>query len=142
MMWHVFVPAWVALLEADPELTAALGLDDDGEIPIYRASAARKHRVPSIEYIMPDDRETELFNPVIFQVDYWAYERHAALIERRIRRLTHRDVARRFEVNEYETLYMWTRFIRAVEHEYPAEQGVVYKSLDFQFEPLRARFHT
>jgi hypothetical protein len=138
MMWDVVLPAWVALLEADEPLIELLG-----GAHIYPASAARKVRVPSVEYSIVDDRETELFNPMRVQVDYWARGLEAAAaIERRIRMVTHRDVARELEVDEYEGLRLWTRYMDSRTHPYPAEQGVVHRSMDFQIEPVRARFHT
>jgi hypothetical protein len=143
MMWDIVIPAWIALLEQDADLTAALGVDADGDIPIYAATAGRKIRVPSVEWVIVSDRETELFNPVMVQVDFWVRGvAAAAVIERRMRALTHRDVSRELALDEYEGLRLWTRYIDSRTHEYRADPGVVHKSIDIQFEPVRARFHT
>jgi hypothetical protein len=138
MMWDIVIPAWVALLEQDADLVAALGGPH-----IYPAQAARAVRIPSVEWVIVSDRESELFNPVMVQVDIWARGvAAAAVIERRIRALTHRDVSRELVLDEYEGLRLWTRYIDSRTHEYRADPGVVHKSIDIQFEPVRARFHT
>ena len=129
MMWDVVLPIWLDLLEADAELIADLG----GSY-IYPAQAARPVRIPSVEYTLPfSDMEEENFNPFTVQVDYWARGvPKAAAIERRIREITHRDTAR--EIGGYR---MWTQYEDSRSHEYPAELGVVHRSLDFRFTPLR-----
>lgn len=137
MMWDKVVPAWLDLLEADAVLAAALGLDADGGIPIYPAQAARPVRVPSVEWFGPVvDIEGETFNPITVQVDYWARGvAKAAAIERRIREITHRDTAR--VVGGYR---MWTQYEDSRSHDYPADPGVIHRSLDFMFTPLRDKY--
>ena len=130
MMWDVVVSAWVALLEGDAALVAALG----GE-HVYPAQASRKVRIPSVEWSLVGDREEESFNPITLQADYFAKSvAQAVVIERRIRQLTHRDTSRELGGHR-----MWTRYLDSRSHDYPAEPGVVHRSLDFLFEPLRAR---
>jgi hypothetical protein len=133
MMWHLVIPAWVALLEADTALVAALG----GAGRIYPAQAATAVRIPSVEYLMVSDMEQELFNPILLQVDYWVKGiNRAATIERHIRRLTHRDTAR-----ELGGMRLWTQYIDSRTLEYRAEVGVTHRSMDFRFTPLRAKYH-
>jgi hypothetical protein len=137
MTWDVVLPAWVALLEADAALVAALG-----GAHIYPAQAARAVRIPSVEYVMVDDREGEVFNPLIVQVDYWARGVGAAgLIEQRIRRVTHRDTARTVDLGDDGMLTLWMRYIDSRSHDYTAERGVVHRSMDFRFETVRATAH-
>jgi len=134
-MWDVVVEAWLADLLADTALTTALG-----GAHIYPAQAARPVRVPSVEWLPIDDREEEIHNPILFQVDYWAKGTTlAATIERRLRRLTHRDVARVWMLDG-ETLRLWTRYIDSRTHDYPADPGVLHRSLDFQIKPLREKW--
>jgi hypothetical protein len=131
MMWHEVIPLWVAMLEADGTLIAALG----GQ-RIYPAQAATPVRIPSVEWVVVTDNEEELFNPFIVQVDYWVKGvNRAAVIEARIRTLTHRDVAR--VMGDYR---LWTRYLDSRTHEYTAEEGVTHRSLDFLFEPLRSKY--
>jgi hypothetical protein len=132
MMWHLVLPAWVEMLKADLELSAELGGPH-----IYVAQSARPVRVPSVEYTLPIiDREEELFNAITVQVDYWARGApKAAAIEGHIRRLTHRDTARVLG-----GFRMWTLYQDSRSHQYPAELGVVHRSMDFLFRPLRAKY--
>jgi hypothetical protein len=129
MMWDEILPLWLALLEADAVLIAELG-----GFHIYPAQSARPVRIPSVEYTLPIiDIEEENFNPFTVQVDYWARGvPKAAAIERQIRAITHRDTAR--EIGGYR---MWTEYVDSRSHQYPAELGVVHRSLDFRFTPLR-----
>lgn len=130
-MWDRLIPAWVNLLEADSALITALG----GE-HIYPAQASRPVLIPSVEWITIGDVEDESFNPITVQVDYWAKGiAKAAVIERRIRLLTHRDTAR--VLGSFRT---WTRYLDSRSHDYPATPGTVHRSLDFLFEPLRERY--
>lgn len=132
MMWDEILPLWVALLNGDAELVAELG----GE-RIYPAQSARPVEIPSVEYTLPfSDVEEENFNPFTVQMDYWARGvPSAAVIERRIRAITHRDTAR-----EIEGYRLWTQYQDSRSHEYPAELGVVHRSLDFRFTPLRDKY--
>lgn len=154
MMWHRVIPAWLALLIADqalmqalngvavtPAQAAAMTPDELQEAlaqsHIYPAQAARKVGVPSVEYTLPIiDRETELFNPITIQVDYWVRGvNRAAVIENRLRTLTHRDTSRVIG-----GMRMWTRYLDSRSHEYRAAEGVTHQSLDFLFEPLRSKY--
>jgi hypothetical protein len=135
MMWDVVIEAWLADVLADDDLVTALG-----GTHIYPAQAARLVRVPSVEWLVIVDREEELHNPITVQVDYWAKGTTlAATIERRIRRLTHRDVARvwTFDGVQYR---LWTRYIDSRTHDYPADPGVLHRSLDYEFRPLREKY--
>jgi hypothetical protein len=130
-MWDKVLPAWVALLQADAELMAALG-----GAHIYPAQAATAVRIPSVEWLIVNDRETELFNEITVQVDFWARGTgRAATIESRLRMLTHRDTSR-----ELGGMRMWTRYLTSRTHQYNAEPGVTHRSLDFLFEPLREKY--
>ncbi|HEX5949365.1 MAG TPA: hypothetical protein VFZ96_00015 [Actinomycetota bacterium] len=94
--------------------------------------------MPSIEYTVIDDREEELFNPIRVQVDVFAEdEAQCALLERTVRRLTHRDTAR--DLGGYR---MWTRFLDARSHPYAHDPECVHRSTDFEFVPLRERYAT
>ncbi len=104
---------------------------------VYPAQSARPVRVPSVEYTLPiTDIEEENFNPITVQVDYWARGApKAAAIERRIRLITHRDTAR-----VVGGCRMWTQYLDSRSHEYPAELGVVHRSLDVRLTPVRLKY--
>jgi len=130
--WDAVEQAIVAALSADDELLAILG-----GARIYPASASRKVEIPSIEYFMVADIERESLESVVIQIDYWARGRaQAAQIERRIRHLLHADTRRTLGGIEMATLYLDSR-----DHDHP-EPGVVHRSLDFRFEPVRERYTT
>lgn len=132
MMWDLVVEAWLDLLEADTALETELGGDDH----IYPAQSSRAARIPSVEWSLVGDLEEESFNPITIQVDIFAKNvRQMVTIERRIRLLTHRDTARVLG-----GLRMWTRYLDSRSHDYPAQPGAMHRSLDFQFEPLRAKY--
>lgn len=121
--------AAVAALNADSALTSALGGQH-----VYPASAARPHRVPSVEWFVVFDRYEESLNPIVIQFDYWAGSMgQAATIEARIRAVLHSDMRRQFGGVDAATLYDDSRT-----HDHPTP-GVVHRSLDFRFEPVRER---
>ena len=127
MRWDAVQDAVVAALQADSALVTELG----GPY-IYLASASRPVQIPSVEYMMVFDREVESLNPIMFQIDYFARgNAQARVIERRIRQVLHRDVRRSFAGSDCATLYEDSR-----DHDHP-EPGVVHRSLDFRFEPVR-----
>jgi len=129
MRWDFVIEHWTARLIGDAALTSVLGASG----LIYPAQASRPVKVPSVEYQLLGDRETENFNPLSVQVDFWAKGiKKAAQIERRIRILTHRDVAQDLGGER-----MWLQYIDGRSLEYPAEPGVEHRSLDFLFTPLR-----
>jgi hypothetical protein len=127
--WDTVLEFWLARLQADTALTSVLGASG----LIYPAQAARPVRIPSVEYLMTFDREEENFNPIAVQVDFWAKGiKKAAQIERRIRTLTHRDVAQDLEGER-----LWMQFEDARSIEFPSDPGVQHRALDFVFTPVR-----
>lgn len=134
MRWDYVIEFWTARLLADAALTSVMGYSGF----VYPGQAARPVKVPSIEYLMMGDVEEELFNPIQVQVDFWARGiKKAAQIERRIRVLTHSDVAQDLGGER-----MWLRYQDARTTDYPADPGVVHRILDFQFEPIREKYAT
>ena len=131
MKWPSVVKDAVAALHLDGQLVAALG----GE-HVYPSQASRPVRIPSVEWTLVDNREDEVMEGVLVQFDYWAPSMAAAVaIEARIRAVLGSDVRRVFRGTEMATLYRDSRT-----HQYP-EPGIVHRSLDFYFEPVRARKH-
>ena len=139
MMWDVVANAWVALVRADSVLATVLAptaTETGVTLHVYPAQAARPVRIPSVEYSFVSDTHDETFNSLIMQVDYWALnDAQARVIERRLRRITHRDTARTLGGHR-----MWTQYIDARSHQYTAKLGVVHRSLDFEMTPLREQY--
>lgn len=130
MRWDDVAQAIVTALNADAGLTTALGGQH-----VYPGSAARAHRVPSVEYVVIFDRYSESLNPMLFQIDYWAKgTAQGVAIEERLRAVLHSDVRRTFAGVDCATLYDDSRT-----HDHP-EAGVVHRSLDFRFEPVREQY--
>ena len=132
MMWDVVVKDWLTLVNADTALTTLLGGKH-----IYPAQSSRPVRIPSVEWSLIYDQEEEIHNPILIQVDIFASVTKEPQIERRIRRLTHRDVARVLGGNR-----LWTRYIDSRNHAYPADASVLHRSLDFEFKPVREKYVT
>lgn len=132
MRWDFVVEQWIARLNADPALLSVLG----GGNLIYPAQASRPVTVPSIEYLVSSDTEGELFNPITVVVDFWARGiKKSAQIERRIRLLTHSDVGQDVGGER-----MWLQYQDGRTLEYPKEEGVVHRQLEFLFTPMREKY--
>ena len=128
MRWDAVIPDWVERLLADVQLVQHL----EGR-HIYPANANRPVKVPSVEYMMIGDRPTEIFSEIQVQVDVFAKGlRVAGLIEKRIRLLTHKDVAQ-----ELGNERMWLQYQDSRQVAFPSDPGVVHRILDFQFTPVR-----
>lgn len=133
MRWDFVFEHWTARLLADPALQSVMGADSGW---IHPAQSSRPVGVPSIEYLIIGDVETELFNPISVQVDFWAVGiKKAAQIERCIRRLTHSDVGQDLGGER-----MWLRYQDGRMVDYVADTKVVHKILTFEFEPVREKY--
>lgn len=133
MRWDDLVERWTARLLADPALLAALGGNH-----LYPGQASRPVKIPSVEYLIVGDRETELFDAIRLQVDIFARGlRKAATIERRIRILTHRDVAQDLDGERG-----WMRYVDSRSVGFPSDPGVVHRILDFDVAMIREMYLT
>jgi hypothetical protein len=133
MRWDYFIEFWTARLLADPALVSVMGSASGW---IYPAQSARPVTVPSVEYTLITDTESELFNPIGIQVDLWARGiKKAAQIERRIRVLTHGDTGQDLGGER-----VWMRYRDARTLDYPSDAGVIHRTLDFEFEAVRGKY--
>lgn len=131
MRWDVIIAAWLERLLADAPLTSAL----DGN-NVFPASANRPVGIPSVEYLFIGDREEELFNPFQIQVDFWCRGiKLAARVEQRLRLLSHKDT-----MQELGGEQLWITYLDGRQIEYPADPGVIHKSIDFEFKPFRDKY--
>lgn len=132
MLWdEVMGNVVIPLLEDDVELVGPTGLDG---LYLFAAPASRPIRIPSVEWIIVDDSETEVFNPILVQFDIYAREPQLSVIERRMRARLTRNTRRTINGINLSTLFM-----ESVTIDYPAQPGVTHKVLRYQFEPVRRR---
>lgn len=132
MLWdQVMGNAIIPLLEEDVELVGPTGLDG---AHIYHAGASRPVRIPSVEWLIVDEQEEEVMNPIDVQFDIFAREPQCTVIERRMRaRLT------RFVHRSFGGLNMATLFLDSFTLEFPSIAGVTHKALRYRFRPVRRR---
>lgn len=132
MRWGFFVRHWTARLLADPDLISVMGRADF----ITPAQSRRPVEVPSIEYLSVTDNESELWNPIGMQVDFWARGwAKTERIEQRIRTLTTRDTSQVLGGER-----VWMKFMDANTIDYPQDASTVHRVLDFTFEALRGKY--
>lgn len=135
MRWDFIIPAWLDRLAADAELVSLIGVSN-GEPNIYPAQNSKPVRVPSIEYLAQYDRESELWNLMGIQVDFWAKGiRIVSQIEKRLRALTHWDVGQMLDGER-----LWLQYRDGRTLEYPADVEVTHRQLDFEFEAGRIKY--
>lgn len=121
----------IPLLEIDVELNGPTGLNGSH---IYAASSSRPVRIPSMEWILLDDVETEVFNPIRVQFDIYGEMEVVRVVERRVRARLTRNLRRVIGGINMSTIYQ-----DSITLAYPAQPGIVHRALRFQFEPVRRR---
>lgn len=129
MRWPAVITAVLDLLEADPQLSAALG-----GAHVYEAVTGRESRIPSLEYTVVADTEAENTEDVVVQLDVIAHGMTAAIaIETRVRAL----LALQLPVT-IGGIEMWSMFEGGRNVPFPAQGGAVQRALDFRFTPARS----
>jgi hypothetical protein len=122
MLWdEVMGNAIIPMLEDDAELVGPTGLDG---LYIFAAPASRPIRIPSVEWIIIGEQETEVFNPIDVQF----------VIERRIRARLTRDTRRTIAGINMSTLFTDSYVI-----DFLSQPGVTHKVLRYRLEPVRRR---
>lgn len=124
------VTAFVAALEADAALIAALG----GEF-IFRAGANREPQIPSVEWDLVANTEEENLEPLLFQFDIWArgYAQFVTIAQR-VRTVLRPDPGK--GSTTLGGIPMLIEFVDGRSHPDP-EPGVVHRSLDIRFQPAK-----
>jgi hypothetical protein len=119
--------ALVARLEADADLLGLLGGPH-----VYRSGAHREKRVPSVEWFVVSEVLRENTFRLLIQWDIWAHSYgRAAAIDRRLRRILHREVP-----HTVGGVLMWMQVESARDVPDP-EPSLVHRALDMSFEPAR-----
>lgn len=126
MIWAEGVQAVITTLEEDELLIAALG-----GVYIFRNGEHNEYRVPQILWSGVWSRIDENTEPFMVQIDVYANDINAYIaIERRLRRLLHRDTPQ-----ELQGILMFTQLDDARDHN--DGEDVIHRSLDFRFELAR-----
>jgi hypothetical protein len=132
MLWdEVMGNAIIPMLEDDAELVGPTGLD---WLYIFAAPASRPIRIPSVEWIIIGEQETEVFNPIDVQFDIYARAPELYVIERRIRARLTRDTRRTIAGINMSTLFTDSYVI-----DFLSQPGVTHKVLRYRLEPVRRR---
>lgn len=127
MRWDFVITEWADRLAADEVFMSRC------QGNFRAANATTPVKVPSVEYLMTGDIESENFNPIQVQVDIFARGmREAGLIEKKVRLLTHHDVGQVLGGER-----MWLQYQDARTVDFPSDPGVIHRIVDFQFTPLR-----
>jgi hypothetical protein len=127
MRWDDASGAIITALAADSALTTALG-----GAYIIRNGEHNEFRVPLILWTVIWNRIDENTEPFLMQFDVYAKNINQYIeIERRMRRLLHRDIPQTIG-----GIPMFTQFEDARDH--ASVEDVIHRSLDFRFEPARA----
>ena len=138
-MQQEILEAAVAALRADASLMTALGGDATRVGPIVEDE---ERRIPSVRYQVISDTEEETMNPVLVQFDYWAQGLVAAMqIERRIRTALTGRTRKAWSLPGGGSISMWALYTDSRSMTDPTP-GVVHRSLDFRFVPVRADLTT
>lgn len=126
MIWAEGVQAVIDTLEGDEELITALG-----GAYILRNGEHNEYRVPAIFWTAIWSRIDENTEPFMVQLDVYAHDINSYItIERRLRRLLHRDTPQ-----ELQGILMFTQLEDARDH--ADGEDVIHRSLDFRFELAR-----
>lgn len=132
--WAVVMERWLARLNGSASITAIIG-----SAGFYPMSAARPAVIPSVEYLVYGDRETELFNLVSVRMHLYVRGQAAAIaLEGAIRDLSHSDVEQDLGAG----IRGWIRYSDGRDIDYPSEPGVVHRALDFDLETVRTTYLT
>lgn len=125
MKWHVVVAAMKSALEDDATLIEILG-----GAAVEPEESGVKRKIPSVRYTVISDVEEEVMNPVLVQIDIRARDREQGVeMEGAVRRrLTQQKLVDGCR----------TEFVIGRDGDDP-QPGVVHRSLDFRFLPVRSR---
>ena len=111
--------------------------NDVGLAGIYgheiRLGGAQVFKMPSLQYHLIADGETELFSVVVLQFDQWCKSTaELAASELRLRRLFHRDLP-----EDFSGLTMWAQYVDGEPLSIPDRDGYFARAIRFRFTPLR-----
>lgn len=126
MRWDAVLLAVKTAVDADSILTAIF--------PTRRLAATdQDHAVPSLEWHLIADSQTELYEPVILQFDLFLLDLEDLITaERALRNIFDQD-----EPVSIGGVYTWAEFTEGSTLEVPDESNYFGKGLRFRFMPIR-----
>ena len=128
MRWDHVVEATLQAVESDPILSALFGNH------VYR-SGDRDFAVPSLDWTLFSDVETDRFNPLRILWDVFTRaDEDQISAERALRRLFHRDLP-----VVISGVRMWAEYAGRVEIQ-GLPDGIRGSATDFVFTPIRSRY--
>lgn len=127
MRWDAALQAILSRVASDPELVLILG-----GAHVYRAGARRNVRVPSVEYTVIAAVPSERYETMLVQFDAFGgtYAQVVSIVER-LRATLSRDLP-----EDVGGVWMFLEWVAARDHPDPNE-GIVHRSIDFRFQPVR-----
>lgn len=130
MMWDLVMERIRTEILADPILIGIYG-------SAYRAAGTGEQIVPSLEWTLIGDTETELWAPMIVQFDQWTKTANQnRQSELRLRGLYHCNIPRRINND----LTMWSEYTDGSILPIPDRSGIYGRAIRFRFAPLRAQY--
>lgn len=129
MMWDQVLLRLVDLIKTDQTLHGIFGDNS-------RMAGTGKLEIPSIEWSLVGDSETELWAPCIIQFDLW-HTLPAKIVEaeRRLRILFHTSLPATFD-----GLTMWCEYIDGDILASPDRNNFAGRAVRFKFTPLRSKY--
>jgi hypothetical protein len=126
MKWRDVMGAVISTVEDDEGIDAIYGDE-------IRLGGSPDFAVPSLQYHLVADGETELFSTVVLQFDQWcATLADLTASELRLTRLFHRDLPENFA-----GLVMWAQYVDGESLAVPDRDGYFARAVRFRFTPLR-----
>lgn len=130
MIWDDLIERIYAIIDAD---TVLKGLYGDA----MRMAGTAEHSIPSLEWTLITDRESELWAPHVIQFDQWSFNLEDVVTsERRLRALFHQDLP----VLLGGDLLVWAEYQDGTVLAAPDRNGFAGRAVRFRFTPLRERY--
>ena len=129
MKWDQVVKAQITEIMADPKLATIYGAN-------VRMMGTGTQLVPSLEYMVIGDAETELWNPVTIQWDQWCFTMDDLIAsERQLRRIFHQDLP-----VVMAGLRCWTQYTDGAPLTAPDRNDFHGRAIRFTVTPLREQY--
>lgn len=129
MMWDQVIRRLSDIVQSDTILTDIYGDN-------MRMAGVSEHVVPSLEWTLIADAETELWAPCTIQFDQWCLTMDALVrSERRLRALFHTSLPAEFDGLRMDCQYLDGQTLAT-----PDRNDVDGRAVRFRFTPLRSKY--
>lgn len=130
MRWDTVVDAWLGLVTPDTDVRSVLG-----QSPEFYMVGERERAVPSLEYSLIANTESEIWEISDVQLDYFTRSiEDLVKLEKALRGLLHHDLS--ITVSGIE---LWSELTGGRPLQGPSD-GVLSRSLDFRLTYLRSKY--